>query len=89
MDDVENLDTYRIMRIDVMAHWLLCNIFHYWNIIIEQQQDEDKEWTKTFHFIPEPYRLLSMIKTQRDRIIEERKKKYIFTESPKEEKVEK
>lgn len=79
VDDIEILDPYRIMRIDVVCHWFFSNILDYWNLIIEQQQDEAKEWVRTFHFIPDPYKLLSIIKEQRRRVLEDRKKKYIVT----------
>lgn len=79
VDDIEVLDPYRIMRLDVVCHGLVSNILDYWNLIVEQQQDDTKEWIKTFHFIPNPYKLLSLIKEQRKQVLEERKKKYIIS----------
>lgn len=79
IDDIEVLDPYRIMRMDVVCHWLISNLLDYWNLIIEQQQDETKEWIRTFHFVPNPYKLLSIIKEQRRRVVDDRRKKYIVS----------
>ncbi len=87
IDDIEVLDPYRIMRMDVVCHWFISNILDYWNLIIEQQQDETKEWIRTFHFVPNPYKLLSIIKEQRNKVVEDRKKKYIISVDNWEEKV--
>jgi hypothetical protein len=45
-------------------------------LIIEQQKDD----VRTFHFVPKPYKILLIIKKQRDAVLEERKKKYIISE---------
>nr|MDD3720365.1 hypothetical protein [Candidatus Gracilibacteria bacterium] len=79
IDDIEVLDPYRIMRMDVVCHGLISNLLDYGNLIIEQQQDETKEGIRTFHFVPNPYKLLSIIKEQRRRVVDDRRKKYIVS----------
>jgi hypothetical protein len=75
-DDIEIVDAYRIMKVDWYSRGFFANIFWYWNLIIEQQKDD----VRIFHFVPSPYRLLLIIKKQRDAVLEERKKKYIISE---------
>ncbi len=76
-DDVEVLDLYRVVGIDSFSHWLLANIFNYWTVVIEQQQAENTENTKRVHFIPSPYEFISLIKEKKQKILEERKNRYI------------
>lgn len=75
-DDIEIVDAYRIMKVDWYSRGFFANIFWYWNLIIEQQKDD----VRIFHFIPKPYKILLIIKKQRDAVLEERKKKYIISE---------
>jgi hypothetical protein len=75
-DDIEIVDAYRIMKVDWYSRGFFANIFWYWNLIIEQQKDD----VRTFHFVPKPYKILLIIKKQRDAVLEERKKKYIISE---------
>lgn len=74
-DDIEIVDAYRIMKVDGYSRGFFANIFWYWNLIIEQQKDD----VRIFHFIPKPYKILLIIKKQRDAVLEERKKKYIIS----------
>lgn len=75
-DDIEIVDAYRIMKVDGYSRWLWANIFWYWNLIIEQQKDD----VRVFHFIPKPYKLLLIIKKQRDAVLADRRKKYLISE---------
>ena len=75
-DDIEIVDAYRIMKVDGYSRGIFANIFWYWNLVIEQQKDE----VKTFRFVPKPYKILLIIKKQRDAVLKERKKKYIISE---------
>lgn len=75
-DDIEIVDAYRIMKVDGYSRGIFPNIFWYWNLIIEQQKDD----VRIFHFVPKPYKILLIIKKQRDAVLEERKKKYIISE---------
>ncbi len=75
-DDIEIVDAYRIMKVDGYSRWLCANIFWYWDLIIEQQKDD----VRIFHFIPKPYKLLLIIKKQRDAVLADRRKKYLISE---------
>ncbi len=76
-DDIEVLDLYRVMSIDSFSHWLIANIFDYWTVVIEQQQAENIENIKRLYFIPSPYKFISLIKEKKQKILEERKNRYI------------
>lgn len=75
-DDIEIVDAYRVMKVDWYSRGFFANIFWYGNLIIEQQKDD----VRIFHFVPKPYKILLIIKKQRDAVLEERKKKYIISE---------
>lgn len=66
-DDVEVIDCYRITKVDAFTRWFLPNILSYWQIVIEQQQND----LKTFHYIPKPYKLLEIVKKQRQKLLDE------------------
>jgi hypothetical protein len=68
-DDVEAINPLNIMKIDVFSHWLISNLLNFWNLVIEQQKDE----VRTFHFIPNPEKLLKIIREIRSREEEKRK----------------
>ena len=74
-DDFEIIDSYRVMKIDSFCHWFIANVLGYWNLVIEQQKDD----VRTFHFIPEPFKILKLLRDQKDYVLNERKKKYIVT----------
>jgi len=73
-DDIEIVDAYRIVKVDWYSRGIFANILWYWNLIIEQQKDD----VRIFHFVPKPYKILLILKKQRDAVLEERKKKYII-----------
>ncbi len=75
-DDLEIIDSYRVMKTDAYCHWFLANIFWYWNLVIEQQKDD----VRVFHFIPSPYKVLKILRDQKKFVLDERKKKYIVTD---------
>ena len=76
-NDIESIDSYRIMKIDSFSRWFLSNVFWYWKLVIEQEKDD----VRTFSFIPKPDRILSIIKKYKEIAIEKRKKNYIFTKN--------
>lgn len=61
-DDIEVIDAYRVMKIDSFQRGLFANIIGFGDITLEQQKND----VRTFHFIPNPYRVLSILKIQRD-----------------------
>ncbi|MCP4523174.1 MAG: hypothetical protein GY828_03065 [Candidatus Gracilibacteria bacterium] len=75
-DDIEIIDSYRVMKVDGYSRGFCANIFGYGNLVIEQQKDE----VKILHFIPRPYKILLIIQKQRESLLEERRKKYIISE---------
>jgi len=77
-DDIEVLDLYRVMSIDSFSHWLIANIFNYWIVVIEQQQAENIENIKRLYFISSPFEFISLIKEKKQKILEERKNRYII-----------
>ena len=72
-DDIEVFDSYRIMKVDGYARWFFANVLWFWTLVIEQQKND----VRLFHFIPKPYRILLIIKKQRESVLAERQKKYI------------
>lgn len=77
MDDIEIIDSYRVMKFDSYADWFWANLLGYWHIVLEQQKDN----VRIFHFVPQPYRVISILKEQRDKILNDRRKKYIVNQS--------
>lgn len=73
-NDIEVIDAFKIVKLDAYSRGLFSNILSYWNIIIETQTKEER----IFHFMPKPYKLLEILKKQRQSVLEERKKKYII-----------
>ncbi len=85
-DDLEVLDLYRVMTIDSYCHWLFSNIFNFWEVVIEQQKIDDDNNNKNvrkLYFIPNPYKLVSLIKDKKRKVLEERKQRY-FVKNPSE-----
>jgi len=74
-DDIEIIDSYRVMKVDAFCHWIIANIIWYWNLIIEQQKDD----VRVFHFIPTPFKVLKILREQKKNVLDERKKKYIVS----------
>ena len=60
-DDMEVIDSYRITKVDVFSHGIIANLIGYGNRVIEQQRDD----VRTLHFIPDPYRILKILKEQK------------------------
>ena len=72
-DDIEVIDSFKIIKIDSFSRWFFSNIIWYWTIVIELQSRE----TRSFRFMPNPYRLIKLLEEQRDSVLLDRKKKYI------------
>lgn len=77
MDDIEVIDAYRLMKIDSYAEWFWANLLGYWNIVLEQQKDN----VRIFHFVAKPYKILALLKDQRNKVVDDRRKKYLMKES--------
>ncbi len=75
-DDIEIIDSYRVMKVDAFCRWIVSNIFWYWNLVIEQQKDD----VRVFHFIPTPFKVLKILRQQKEKVLNERKKKYIVSD---------
>lgn len=75
-DDIEVIDSYRVMKVDAFCHWFIANIVSYWNLVIEQQKDD----VRVFHFIPRPFEVLKKLREQKEFVLNERKKKYIVAD---------
>lgn len=63
IDDFEVIDIHKVMKIDSFSRWLLSNMFWYWDILLEQQQDE----IRTFHFMPDPYKIIETFQSHKSR----------------------
>lgn len=61
IDDLEVLDVNKVMKIDSISRWLFSNMLWYWNILLEQQKND----VRTFHFMPNPYRIVEIFKKHR------------------------
>lgn len=57
-DDLEIIEVWKVMKIDVQCHWFFANFFWYWNLVIEQQRDQ----LRILHFIPDPYKALWLLR---------------------------
>lgn len=77
MDDIEIIDAYRLMKIDSYADWFWANLLGYWNIVLEQQKDN----VRIFHIVPKPYKILALLKDQRNKVLDDRRKKYLMKEA--------
>lgn len=74
-DDIEIIDCYRITKVDAFTHWFLPNILGYGELVIEQQQQD----VKKFHYIPKPYKILEIIKKQRENLLSGQNLHTLFT----------
>lgn len=72
-DDIEVIDSFKIIKVDSFSRWLFSNVIWYWTIVIELQSRE----TRSFRFMPKPYKLIKLLENQRDFVLLDRKKKYI------------
>jgi|GEM_PF-522838 len=72
-DNIEIIDAFKIIKLDVFSRGFFSNLLSYGEIVIELQTREER----LFHFMPQPYKLLDKLKIQRERVLENRKKKYI------------
>ncbi|MDD5769827.1 MAG: hypothetical protein PHE25_02575 [Candidatus Gracilibacteria bacterium] len=75
-NDLEIIDTFKIVKLDAYSDGLISNILGFGEIIIENQAKEQK----VFNFMPNPYKLLDILKKQRLSVLEDRKKKYVVDE---------
>ncbi|EKE27350.1 MAG: hypothetical protein ACD_3C00223G0027 [uncultured bacterium (gcode 4)] len=57
-DDLEVIDTSKVMKIDVQCHGFFANLVWYGNLVIEQQRDE----LRILHFVPKPYKALQLLR---------------------------
>lgn len=73
-NDIEVIDAFKIIKLDAYSHWFFSNFLSFWKIIIELQTKEER----IFRFIPKPFKLLNLLKVQRNEVLENRKKKYII-----------
>ena len=69
-DDIENIDIYKIIKVDSFSHWFFSNVLWYWDFVIEQQKSE----VRTFHYIANPHRLMKLFEEQRENY---KTKKYV------------
>lgn len=70
-DDIEIIEAFKVIKIDLFTRWLFANIFWFWTIIIELQTKEQRD----FIFMPNPYKVINYLKTQRDYVLESRWKR--------------
>ncbi len=56
-DEIQSLDTFKIMKLDSICDGLISNISWYGKLVIEQQNDE----LITLNFIPKPTEVISLI----------------------------
>ncbi len=73
-DDIEVIDSFKIIKVDSFSRWFISNIIWYWTIVIELQWNEE---TRSFTFMPKPYKLIKKLEEQRNKVLMDRKKKYI------------
>lgn len=73
-NDIEVVDTFKIVKLDAYSRWFFSNLLWFGRIIIETQTKEER----VFRFMPKPYKLLDILKKQRQTVLEERKKRYII-----------
>ena len=75
-DEIEIIDVLKIIEVDKSSKWIFANLLWFWTIKIELQTKEER----IFKYIPHPYKLLNKLKHQKERAVEDRKKKYIIEE---------
>lgn len=72
-DNIEFIDINKVTKLDTFCTWFVSNLIWYWNLVVEQQRDE----VRKFHFIPNPFKALQLLKDEKQRTIDERKNTYI------------
>lgn len=82
-NDIEVVDAFKIVKLDAYSRWFFSNLLWFWRIIIETQTKEER----VFRFMPKPYKLLDILKKQRQSVLEERKKKYIVDDDINQEPI--
>ncbi len=65
VDDIEFIDISKVTKIDTFTRWIIANIIWYWNLVIEQQRDQVRE----FHFVPEARKALHIIKAEKEKVM--------------------
>ena len=75
-DDIEFIDINKITKLDTYCRWLIPNVLWYWNLVVEQQRDEPR----IFHFVPDLFKALQILKEEKQKTIEERKQRYVVPE---------
>lgn len=70
-DDIEFIDLNKITKLDTYCRWLIPNMLSFWNLVIEQQRDELRE----FHFVPSPFKALKLLQDEKLRVSELRNDK--------------
>lgn len=70
-DDIEFIDLNKITKIDTYCRGLFPNMLSFWNLVIEQQRDELRE----FHFVPSPFKALKLLQDEKLRVSELRNDK--------------
>ena len=73
-DDIEIIHIYSINKFQRNKHWLIQNIFGYWDIIIEQQNDS----TKIIRYVKDPTIVIRYLELLREFTVQESKKKFII-----------
>lgn len=73
VDNIEFIDINKITKSDTYCRGLIPNILWFWNLVVEQQRDE----VRTFHFVSEPFTALQILNEEKQKTIEDRKKRYI------------
>lgn len=75
-DNIEFIDINKITKLDTYCNWFIPNALWYWNLVVEQQRDEPR----LFHYVPNLYKALQILKEEKQKTIEERKERYMITE---------
>jgi len=75
-DNIEFIDINKITKLDTYCNWIIANFMWFWNLVAEQQRDE----VRTFHFVPNPFKALKILNEEKQNILEDMKKRYIFRE---------
>lgn len=70
VDDIEFIDISKVTKMDTFTRWLLANIIWFWNLVIEQQRDQVRE----FNYIPEARKALHIIKAEKEKIMDKEAK---------------
>ncbi len=63
-DDIEILDARKLIKIDKVSRGIISNFMRFWNIIIEQQNND----LRVFHYIPQIDKFIDACHRQREYI---------------------